>query len=182
MLQLPSPLFALLGVLLLAAAWDWHSRRIPNWLTLGLGAIGLAVSWTGHGAVHPVASALGLLTGFGLTVLLFAIGALGGGDVKLMAAVGAWLGPAGTLAVFLAAAVVGMILVLAQCAAQGRLAMLVRNSALIAINLLHVRELGVAHVSQTGLRCRSAGKPLPYAIPVLLATVSVILWMKGIWK
>ena len=43
--------------------------------------------------VGPLASATGLLTGFALSFALFAIGAMCGGDVKIMAGVGAWVGP-----------------------------------------------------------------------------------------
>ena len=154
-----------------AAARDVANRRIPNWLTFSLVAAGVGQSLTPAGTVPLGASVLGLLAGFGLTFALFAIGALGGGDVKLMAGVGAWLGPGAALWVFLAAAVVGMVIVVAQCAATGRLRALLRNSAVLAINLAHVREFGVDHVAETGQTTRSVDRPLPYAVPVLAATL-----------
>lgn len=166
------PMFAMLVV---AAIGDLRTRKIRNWLTFGLLISGIAQSFTASHTVTPTQSMLGMLVGFSLTFVLFALGALGGGDVKLLAGVGAWIGPMPVLAVFLAAAVVGMVIVLAQCAVQGRLTTLFRNSALLVINLAHTSDLGMHHVSQTGKSCRSVDKPLPYAVPVLIATALVVL-------
>src|SRR3982751_5850643 len=113
-----APLLALLSW---AAVQDVRTRRIRNWLTFSLALCGLAQSFAPNPTVAPMDAALGLLTGFALTVPLFAIGALGGGDVKLMAAIGAWLGPWPALQVFLGRAVVGMVIVLCQAGMAGRL-------------------------------------------------------------
>src|SRR5580692_6643294 len=96
----------LLALLITAAVTDLRARRIPNWLTFSLVIAGLLQSFLAIRTVAPWASALGLLAGFGLTFILFALGALGGGDVKLMAGVGAWIGPANVLAVFVVAALI----------------------------------------------------------------------------
>lgn len=165
----------LLGFLLLAAIVDVRKRRIPNMLTLVLAGAGLALSFTRLGLVGPWSALAGLGVGFGLTLALFILGALGGGDVKLLAGVGAWIGPWPVLAVFLAAAVVGLVLVIAQSLWSGRLKVLFQNSALLVVNLVHVRQVGVEHVSRTGKSCRSVDKPLPYAVPVLVATLLVLL-------
>ena len=160
------PLFALL---VWAAFTDLRERKIRNWLTLSLMASGLAQSFLPLHSATPGGAALGLLAGFGITFILFALGALGGGDVKLMAGVGAWVGPVNALVVFVIAALIGMVVVLAQAVWQGRLYALLRNSALVAINLIHVREVGVDHVVATGRSARSVERPLPYAVPVLIA-------------
>ena len=176
------PYFPLLALLCWAAVQDVRTRRIRNWLTLAIAAGGLLQSF-GHDfglmrTVPPSASVLGLLTGLGLPLLLFAIGALGGGDVKLLAGIGAWVGPAAVVHVFLAEAVIGMLIVLAQAAASGRLRVLVRNSTVVAINLWHMGDLGVRHVEQTGRSCRSVDRPLPFAVPVLAATL-LVLYVRG---
>lgn len=169
----------LLALLALAATIDLRSRRIPNWLTLMLALTGLMQSLTPV-ANTPFLSAVGGLTiGFALAFALFALGALGGGDVKLLAGCGAWLGPVMTFKLFCAAAVVGMLIVLVQCAWKRSLPALFRNSALLAVNLLHVREVGVDHASATGQSCRSVDKPLPYAVPVLVALL-VLLSGRGV--
>ena len=163
-----------LGLLVWAAVEDMRHRRIPNWLTFSLMLSGIVQSFMSHGATTPTGSILGLLTGFALTVGMFAIGALGGGDVKLLTGIGAWFGPQVALAVFCVEAVVGMVLVLAQATAQGRLRVLLRNSAVVAINLAHVREVGVEHAKATGQSSRSVDRPLPYAVPVLIAMAILI--------
>jgi len=164
----------LLAMLCCAAAIDVRSRRIPNWLTLMIAMTGTMQSLLPAATVTPWQSFGGLLTGLALTFALFALGALGGGDVKLLAASGTWLGAAGTFYVFLATAVLGMVIVLAQCTVQRRLPALLRNSAVLAVNLAHAQQLGLTHVEQTGTACRSVEKPLPYAVPVLLAVVVVL--------
>jgi prepilin peptidase CpaA len=166
------PLLALLGI---AAAIDLRARRIPNWLTLMLATTGLMQSLTPVANTPFLPALVGLFLGFTLTFLLFAVGALGGGDVKLLAGCGAWLGPIMTFKLFCAAAVVGMLIVLTQCALKRRLPTLFRNSALLAVNLLHVRELGLDHTAATGQSCRSVDKPLPYAVPVLLALLILLV-------
>jgi prepilin peptidase CpaA len=76
------------------AGWlDWHTRRIPNWLTVPGLLIGIALhSWTAgwRGGMAALEGA-----GLALVVLLplVLMRALGAGDWKLMGAVGAILGP-----------------------------------------------------------------------------------------
>ncbi len=166
-----APLFALL---LCAAVTDLRARRIPNWLTFSMVLAGLAQSLLPLRTVGFTTSLLGFLTGFGLTFILFALGAVGGGDVKLLAGVGAWLGPGPTLAVFAIEAIVGMAIVLTQAVWQGRVTTLLRNSTVLVINLAHVGDVGVEHVTATGKSCRSIERPLPYAVPVLAAVAMVV--------
>jgi len=164
----------LLVLLTLAARIDMRERRIPNWLNLLIILGGLAQSFFATRLVGPEMSVLGLFAGAAIPFLLFAIGALGAGDVKLMAGVGAWVGPLPSLIVFLVEKVVGLIIVLVQAAIQGRTRLLFRNSALIAMNLLYVKEVGMEHVSATGRSARSIDRPLPYAVPVLIAVLVVL--------
>lgn len=171
-LAMSVPMFALLAW---AAVVDARTRRIPNVLTVSLAVMGLVQSFLPTHTVGPLQSAGGLGLGFGLTFILFALGALGGGDVKLLAGVGAWVGVWGVAQVFAGAAVVGMVIVLVQSARQGRMGILFRNSAVLAINLVHVGDVGVDHVSHTGRESRSVDRPLPYAVPVLVAAVAVMV-------
>ena len=161
-----------LGLLTVAAVIDWRFRRIPNWLTFTLVLSGVAQSLMPQALVTPGNAICGLLAGFVLTFPLYALGAVGGGDVKLVAGIGAWFGPQAALAVFCVEAVVGMVMALAQAARQGKTRLLLKNSALVAVNLAHVADVGVEHVRRTGQACRSIDRPLPYAVPV---TVSVMI-------
>jgi len=167
------PLF---GLLLCAVATDVRARRIPNWLTFSLILAGCAQSMLPVATVGVRDSLLGFGTGFGLTFILFVLGAVGGGDVKLLAGAGAWLGPGPTLAVFAVEAIIGAGIVIAQSLWQRRLTTLVRNSAVLAINLVHVGDVGVEHVAATGRSSRSVERPLPYAVPVFFAAMLVVIF------
>jgi prepilin peptidase CpaA len=164
----------LLAMLFIAAVIDWRSRRIPNWLTILLAASGLANSFFATSLASPGTAMLGLLVGFAIPFVLFAMGALGGGDVKLLSGVGAWLGAMAVVKVFLAAAIIGMLIVLVQSAKQRRLSALFRNSAVLTINLINADTIGADAICETGKACRSVDRPLPYAVPVLLG---VAVWL-----
>ena len=93
-----------------AALFDLRSREIPNWIAASLlvcAAVGTAaglsgVTWSGF--------VLGALIGLAVTVPIFAVGGFGGGDVKLVVALGAALGPIPLLAALFWVAMCGGVL------------------------------------------------------------------------
>jgi prepilin peptidase CpaA len=98
-LTYPTLLVGLLALLLVAAAIsDLRSRSIANWLNAAI-ALGAIPFWFAIG-LDPwpaMAIQLGLaLATFALFAIFFALGAMGGGDVKMIAALALWL-PAGLL-------------------------------------------------------------------------------------
>ncbi|MBU6481266.1 MAG: prepilin peptidase [Nitrospirae bacterium] len=106
-----------LAVVLVTAMWtDVRSSRIPNRLTFSaMGFALLAHAWLGglQGAIFSLA---GLGAGLGLFLILYVTGSIGAGDVKLMAAVGALVGPYGALLSGLLTIVVGGVYALgAMC-------------------------------------------------------------------
>jgi prepilin peptidase CpaA len=165
------PLIVLLAV---AVATDLHARRIPNWLNLLIVVTGLTNALAWGQPTTPTQAVFGLLVGFGILILPFALGAMGGGDVKMLAGVGAWLGPIATLQVYAVAAVCGLLIVLTQCLANGRLTQLVRNSTLIAANFANYAQVGKETVIASGQSLRSVDKPLPYAVPTLVGVLVTI--------
>jgi prepilin peptidase CpaA len=82
-----------IGVSVAAVAWDVTTRRIPNALTFGaeIAAVAVHVYFEGWAGIGP--SLAGWLVGAALFFPFFALGGMGAGDVKLLAAVGAWIGP-----------------------------------------------------------------------------------------
>ena len=98
---------ALLILVVLACGWDLVYQRIPNVLTLGAGGCALALA-AGTGDPRALGTAMcGAAVG-GLAFLpLYSLGAMGAGDVKLMAASGAFLGPWGALLASVLALVAG---------------------------------------------------------------------------
>lgn len=94
MLHLAPSLLAdtcLLVVLGASAVTDLRVGRIFNAVTYPAIALGLVGSMLGFGP-DPASAVLGCLVGGGALYFLFAFGWMGGGDVKLMAAVGALRG------------------------------------------------------------------------------------------
>ncbi|HZN65293.1 MAG TPA: A24 family peptidase [Tepidisphaeraceae bacterium] len=169
-----APLFALLAW---AAVTDWHTRRIPNWLTFTLVLTGFARAAFPGGDVGFRGALVGLLVAFCFTFVFYAFGVLGGGDVKLMAGVGAWLGPVGALQVFAAQAAIGMVMAIAQAHAQGRLRSVLRNTVVIAGTWAGRgtgAALEVASESAAQPGTPAAKRLLPYSLPVLLATAAVL--------
>jgi prepilin peptidase CpaA len=163
-----------LALMVWAAAEDLRSRRIPNWLTFSLILSGLVQSVLPGSVVSPGHALLGMLLGFTLMLFLFLLGAMGGGDVKLLSGVGAWFGVGVVWNVFLLAAVIGAVMVIAQALSQRRTKMLLRNTAVVAINLAHVNDVGLEHTKATGQSCRSVDRPLPYALPILIAMLALL--------
>ncbi|BFH16345.1 A24 family peptidase [Paenibacillus melissococcoides] len=81
------------GVMLLAAfAADVRTHKIPNRLTMFAAAAGLMIHGAANGWQGLAFSGLGAGCGFGIMLLLYIIKAVGAGDVKLFAAIGALTG------------------------------------------------------------------------------------------
>ena len=80
-------------VLAVATVTDLRSRRIPNWLVLPFLLAGFVVSSWSQGWHGMVQSLEGFGLGLLLYGLLFWLGGMGAGDVKLCAAIGVWIGP-----------------------------------------------------------------------------------------
>lgn len=99
--------FLLLG---LCAYWDIRYRKIPNWATLPGIVLGLGMNTMQHGWGGMKTSGLGLLVGFGALLVLFVLSWMGGGDVKLMAAVGALKGYPFVLSALFYSLIVGVVI------------------------------------------------------------------------
>jgi len=114
------PFFALSLGLAAAVVTDVRTRRIPNWLTGAIAGGGFGLAF-GGGVVTPLNALLGLLAGLALMMPGHVIGATGAGDVKLLAAVGTFLGPGLVFRAFLYSALAGGAFALAIAARRGLL-------------------------------------------------------------
>lgn len=169
-------LVPMLAMLVVASVIDVRSRRIPNWLTASIALTGLMQAALNGHPVSLTGSMLGLLAGLGLNIPLFALQIRGGGDVKLFAAVGAWLGPMAIFQVFIVSTIVAAIAALIQAGASGKLVALLRNTGVLAVSLAHPRQLGIQHVTREDGSFRSVGRHVPYAVPIIVATLAVLVF------
>lgn len=161
------------GVALVACVWDLHSRRIPNLLTLGAALVALIVSTSTIGWPGLGSSMGGWLLGTALWLPLYALGGMGAGDVKLLAAIGAWLGPADVFHVALYAGIAGGILAIWVAIARGCLRQTCSNVQLL---IVHWRVAGFTPQAQLTLDT-TTGPRLAYAVPILLGTM-VAIWFR----
>jgi prepilin peptidase CpaA len=123
-------------VVLFAALCDLTTRRIPNWLTLSGVLAGFAMHACSSGWNGAWTSAAGMGLALLVYVPLFAIRALGAGDVKLMAAVGSIAGPFPWFCIFVATCLMGGLLALAVVIWKRRLIQTLFNTFQIAQTLL----------------------------------------------
>ena len=107
------PLAVLTGLAGTGAWLDWRDRRLPNWLCAVTLLAGLTVTALTAGAVvlpgHVLHAGLALLAG----MALFAPGLIGGGDAKFYAAVAVWFPLGDGFRLLFAAALAGLVLILA---------------------------------------------------------------------
>jgi prepilin peptidase CpaA len=99
-----------LPFVVIAAAYDLRSREIADWVPAALLAWAIVATACALNGVGWLELAGGAAIGIGIGLPLFALGALGGGDVKLVTALGAALGPADLLATLFWVAIVGGLL------------------------------------------------------------------------
>lgn len=170
-----------IGVSLVAAASDLHSRRIPNLLTGPVFLAGLVWSAFTTGlpglAESMTASAILALP----YVLLFVFAGGGAGDAKLMAALGAWMGLVNGVVVLFCVALAGMACAIALSVATRRLRTVLANArsmiGTVAVVLLITKKLQ----DVSGLMASpDEVRTMPYGIAVFLgvctAAGGLFLW------
>jgi prepilin peptidase CpaA len=156
-----------------ASGFDLHSRRIPNVLTFGAAAAGLFFAAATGGWAGAGAGLAGYALALALWLPLYALGGMGAGDVKLMAAIGMWIGPTAVLHALLYASIAGGLLALTVALFRGVVRQTFQNVQLL---ILHWQVAGFAPHAQLTLATATSPR-LAYAVPVLIGTV-VATWLR----
>jgi prepilin peptidase CpaA len=167
------PHVAALVVAFAGCAADLWTRRIPNVLTFGAAAGAAGFHLSADGPAGLAWAVAGWAVGLAMFLPVFALRGIGGGDVKLLAALGAWIGPGAAVWLALWAAVAGGPLALLVAFGSGYLRQALSN---IWSLLMFWRVAGLqAHPS---LNLQTPGAPrLPYALPIAAGLV-VTLWTR----
>jgi prepilin peptidase CpaA len=155
----------------LSAVTDIRQRRIPNALTLGGAACALLYRGLSGGFAGLGSSVGGWAVGLALFMPMYLIRGMGAGDVKLLGAVGAWVGPTGALWSAFYTVLAGGLLALVMGAAAGYLGTAFRN---LWTMLAFWRATGPRPVP--GLTLDDARGPrLPYGLAIALGTAIFVL-------
>ncbi len=154
------------------ASWkDYREHRVPNWLNASIAISGLAAQTAYHGWAGLERAAGGMLLAFGMLVLFWAIRGMGAGDVKFMAAIGAWLGPHLTVSAVAVGAIAGGVLAVGIIVCRRRWGETFSNFRILATKVCSVQTAFSEFGSAKSLRSTSA--QLPYAIPLSIGALVV---------
>lgn len=179
----PTALVVTLAVAAVAAWYDMRSYRIPNWLTLPYLMSGLAYNCVTGGFVGLQTSLLGAGVGFAILFALYCLGAMGGGDVKLLAGIGAWLGGLPAAMVFIMAAVAHVLYCLWVLARRGELRRAFGTIHIAIRQVLAVgRHLGngdVFEANPTDPKSRHRFVPFGLMLAVGVVCVAIIAGLIG---
>jgi prepilin peptidase CpaA len=166
----PAVIAATAAFLAACVVSDVRTRRIPNVLTGGAVLVGAGINL----ALSGWAGAYASLTGLGLATLLllgpFALGGIGGGDVKMMAAVGALLGPSLLLKSLCVGLILGGVVAVGHLLRADRLREKLSLLGHMLSNAALSRSTAPLKVSPSGPNAVA----LPYSVPLGIGTAAVI--------
>jgi prepilin peptidase CpaA len=163
---------------ILWASWiDYRQRRVPNWLNAVIAASGFAAQAYCCG-LHGLGMALaGVLVGFGVLIVPWLMHGMGAGDVKLIMAIGVWLGPYLTFLSFCVGAIVGGIIAGVMILSTGRLWNAYANLATITQKVCDRSKVFSEFGSAKSFG--STSQLLPYGVPLTIGTL--IVFFGQIW-
>ena len=165
--------WAAVAVALAACVFDLRTRRIPNALTFGAALAGFLFHGLFFGISGFGLSVAGWAVGLALFLPLFLLRGMGGGDLKLLAALGAWVGPGTVIWVALWSSIAGGVFALALALARGYTKQAFSN---VWGLLSYWRVMGMR--PNPALTLESAPKSrLPYALP-MAAGLGLALWLR----
>lgn len=169
---------ALAVALITATVTDLRRQRIYNWLTFPLIIAGFATHTVFGGFAGLKFAAGGFAIGFVAMAIPYFMGAMGAGDVKLMAGIGAWLGPEATFTAFLFTCLAGGLYAIGILAFDRKLLMAVlRNVGNAFCVLLATRKFNFAPITTEKVMPR-----LCYGAAIAVGTVVAMgmhAWLTG---
>ncbi|HWZ48645.1 MAG TPA: A24 family peptidase [Herbaspirillum sp.] len=175
MLVLDGRTGTLIFLLLTAAVVDYRSHRIPNWLVLSGMLFGVIynLAFPPFPHVNVLWPLEGMVMGFSVFLPLYLLGAMGAGDVKLMAMVGAIVGPVEMLWVLPLTMIAGGVLSILLVLVRGTAGRMLRNLT----TLFRLGFLNAISGARPDLHIEagaSAGK-LPYGVAIAIGAIGYLV-------
>ena len=164
------PFWEWIPVVLVTAGATWtdlKTRRVPNALTFPALLAGIAVHAVMQGRTGALSAVLGMLVAGALFLPGWLMGWKGAGDVKLMAAVGAWVGFPQAVIAALVSFIAGGVIALIEAARRKVLTRSVFNAGVMGAWVLS-RGSGGPPVT--------SGERFPFALAVLAGAVTAMVW------
>lgn len=176
----PFPAAVVLAAVLIAAVTDVWKFKVYNALTVPLMVGGLIYHTATAGWAGLATSAMGLLFGFAILLIFYAMGGMGAGDVKLMAAIGAWLGMPMTFYVFIASGLAGGVYAIALLAMRDGL-----QDVAIHLHILWLRMTAFSRQLGNDARIESEVKRddrrrrlIPYAAMMAVGIIATFIYFR----
>jgi prepilin peptidase CpaA len=172
--------YFLLGALITAATGavqDVRARRIPNLLTYGSLLAGLACRTVLERAHGLAQGAEGMLIGGGVFFLFFLVRGIGAGDVKLMAAVGAWVGAWPAVHVMVYTAFAGLAIAIFYMVFYRRIGSTLLNTGEL---LRHHLTSGLKAHPELNLQDPAAIR-MPYGLAIAVGTLFLFISTPHVW-
>ncbi len=168
----------MVAVLAVAVTTDLKWRRIPNWLTGPFLAAGFAVCGWLHGWRGLGQSAEGMALGLLAYGILFWLGGMGAGDVKLCAAIGAWTGPGQLLIAMILTALVGGLMAMTWAVSSGFARELLEDTGSLIVTGARICRKrapdagpGSGPEPESGEKTSRPRRKMPYAPAIAIGTL-----------
>jgi len=165
----------LIIVVVAAASIDVRKRKIPNWVTLPSAMTGVLLNFSFFGFRGLLSAIFGILAGFFLLFFVYLMGGMGAGDVKLMAVIGAFLGPWLVFVAFIWMALAGGILALCLILWRRAFRQTFQNIKTILLTLFLRTSPRQTQITIENPKLIK----LPYGVPIATGTILAV-WLKDI--
>ncbi len=172
------PIVIALTAALVAAVTDVWKFKVYNALTIPLLVSGLLY----HGFRAELSDSLvGILFGFAALIALYLVGGMGAGDVKLMAAIGAWLGWPLTFYVFIASSLAAGVYAVLLVVMTGKVGETMVNLHIVWLRLSSIGRYLASddRVEKEVLRSDRRQRIIPFAAMVAIGIVATLIWLRS---
>lgn len=168
------PVYFVTAFLIYAAYIDGKELRVPNWLTFPMMLLGLVYNTWAFGMPGLGWSFVGLLVGLFTLLPLYSIGGMGSGDVKMMMAMGSWLGWHVTWDAFVVSVVVGALMALVMVAYRGTWKHHLDNCKMLLTELIIYKNPW--KIADNAAERKSKMLLLPYGIPICIGSIGYFFY------